>query len=133
VDLKFTRNEPSRIFEVGYAVKRSITDCGRVELGADEQITFVTEAGNEYDVTRKSFGFYATPSLNGRLEKFSLRAVLTKNISGKFFLLLIEKGKEDDFLKYLEEERMDIICWMDSSESLGKIEFALAGVNRYEQ
>jgi len=62
-----------------------------MQLAPNEQITFVTEAGNEYDVTRKDWGFYAAPSLNGRLADFYLRAVLVKNRADRFFLMLVEK------------------------------------------
>ena len=59
------------------------SDCGRIALAPDEQVTFTTEAGGEYDVTRKSWGFYATPSINGRLKTFGLRAALVRNVAGR--------------------------------------------------
>ena len=71
--MKFTENIPPRTFEVGGARRFLMADCGTLELDADEQITLVTESGAEYDVARKDWGFYATPSLNGRLESFGLR------------------------------------------------------------
>ena len=42
---------------------------GTVYLAPNEQLTFVTENKNRYDVARKYWGFYATPSINSRLKK----------------------------------------------------------------
>ena len=72
--MRLDRKDPPRTFVVGDNIK--ISDCGMIALRPDEQVTFVTEAGAEYDVVRKDWGFYATPSLNGRLLQFGLRAVL---------------------------------------------------------
>ena len=47
--MKFTIKEPPRRFAVGSVVQREIADCGSVMLGANEQITFVTDSGAEYD------------------------------------------------------------------------------------
>jgi hypothetical protein len=93
-------------------------DCGELRLEADEQVTLVTASGAQYDVARKSWGFYATPSLNGRLARFGLRGVLVRNRLGLYFVLLVEQGEEDGFQQYMDEERMEIITWLDTSEAL---------------
>ena len=90
--MKFFRNDPPRIYEAGFDVKVLISDCGKIELEPDEQVTFITPSGGEYDVARKSWGFYATPSLNGRLQGFGLKAVLVKNRINRYFIFLVEKG-----------------------------------------
>jgi hypothetical protein len=119
--MKFNEKSPPRTYEVGFDIKRIIKDCGMIKLSPDEQVTFVTESGKEYDLTRKDFGFYATPSLNGRLKRFNLRAVLVKNRQDQFFVMLIEKGKEDLFDKYIEEEEISIVTWMDNTETLSRL------------
>ncbi len=119
--VKFEEKKPPRTFEAGSDIKRIIKDCGMIKLSPDEQVTFVTESGNEYDLTRKDFGFYATPSLNGRLKEFNLRAVLVKNTQDRFFILLVENGKEDLFDKYIEEEKITIVTWLDDTETLSKL------------
>jgi hypothetical protein len=96
-------------------------------LSPDEQVTFLTESANEYDLARKSWGFYATPSLNGRLKKFNLRAVLVKNRLNQFFIMLVEQGKEADFHAYVEGEPLQIIYWMDTTEKLQYLEDRLKG------
>lgn len=118
---------PPRIFEVGFnEPKIKIKDCGSIHLDPDEQITFVTDDGSEYDVTKKSWGFYATPSLNGRLRRFHLRAVLVKNRANQFFVLLVEKEKEGLFEEYVKSEKIKVISWMDDTEILERIEESLS-------
>lgn len=120
--MKFEAKLPPREFEVGFDKKGVIRDCGTMRLAPDEQITFVTDAGEEYDVTRKDWGFYATPSLNGRLATFDLRAVLVKNRVDRFFLLLVQRGKEDAFARYVEDEPLTIVAWLDTTEALTWLE-----------
>ena len=123
--MRFEPKIPPREFEVGYDVKGTIRDCGAMCLDADEQITFLTESGGEYDLTRKEWGFYATPSLNGRLASFNLRAVLVKNRVDRFFVLLVERGKEEAFERYVRQEPLKIVAWLDSLEALQALETAL--------
>ena len=111
--------EPPREFEVGFQEHRVVLrDCGRVDLSPDEQVTFTTQAGGEYDVVRKDWGFYATPSMNGRLPRYGLRAVLVKNRVNQLFLLLVEKGKEGLFEKYMTLEQLSVVSWLDSDDAL---------------
>lgn len=120
--MKFDEKRPPRVFQVGNAEKFQMRDCGTLRLEPDEQVTLVTESGAEYDVARKDWGFYATPSLNGRLASFGLRAVLVRNPSGRYFVLLVEKGKQVAFDAYVKSERLAIVCWMDSDEGLRALE-----------
>ncbi len=120
--MKFEPKQPPREFEVGFDKKGIIRDCGQVHLAPDEQLTFLTADGNEYDVTRKDWGFYATPSLNGRLATFNLRAVLVKNRINRFFVLLVEKGKEPIFEHYVCSEPLEIVTWLDTTEALAVLE-----------
>lgn len=53
-------------------------------------------------VARKSWGFYATPSLNGQLVTFGLRGALVKEPRNRYFVMLVQAGKEEDFFAYLE-------------------------------
>ena len=121
--MKFHKIDPPRNFKVNEDV--SMSDWGRIELSPDEQVTFSTESGAEYDVARKSWGFYATPSLNGRLVKYGLRAALVKNSESKFYLMLVENGKEDQFSEYLNSESQKLVSWLDSEEVLQDISDAL--------
>ena len=120
--MRFDRKDPPREFEAGFEKKVRIKDCGAISLEPDEQVTFHTPSGGEYDLARKSWGFYATPSMNGRLARFGLRSVLTRNRNGQFFVLLVEKGKEADFQAYADGEPLQVICWLDDDASLARIE-----------
>ncbi|MFH1090841.1 MAG: hypothetical protein V1742_04650 [Pseudomonadota bacterium] len=93
-------------------------DCARILLEPEEQVTFLTESGGEYDLARKSWGFYATPSLNGRLIRYGLRAVLVRGPEDKFYLHLVESGREEEHRRYLEQQGMIVVCWLDRTEAL---------------
>lgn len=120
--MKLLPKDPPRRFFVGGGVKFDMKDCGSLVLNSDEQITLVTDKGAEYDVARKDWGFYATPSLNGRLEQFGLRAVLIKNReTGRYFVLLVESGYEPAFDTYCGQENLEVITWLDSTQVLDQL------------
>ena len=121
--MKYKPIDPPREFPVGAEGKIIIKDCSRITLEHDEQVTFTTEAGGEYDLTRKDWGFYATPSLNGRLESFGLSGALIKNRgTGRFFVFLVEDGKEELFREYCEVENLTVVSWLNSDSALGELE-----------
>lgn len=124
--MKFSPVVPPRVFTVGFDRKIDLKDCARVALDPDEQVTFVTESGAEYDVARKSWGFYATPSTNGRLKRFNLRAVLVRNRINQYFVMLVEAGKEPLFQDYVAGERLTVLCWLDDPDDLARLERILA-------
>jgi len=128
--MKFFPKQPPREFEVGFDKKGIIRDCGVLELAADEQVTLTTENGGEYDVTRKSWGFYATPSMNGRLSSFGLRAVLVKNRLNRHFVLLVENGHQHAFQKYCEQEPLTVVAWLDDPNDLERIGRAISPDHR---
>lgn len=120
--MKFIPIDPPRKFEVsGAGVRLHLSDCGRVALAADEQVTFTTDAGGEFDVTRKDWGFYATPSTNGRLKAFGLRAALVRNSAGRLFVVLVEQGKENRFLAYIEADKQTLLTWLDDDASVERL------------
>jgi hypothetical protein len=82
-------------------------------LEADEVVTFRTDSGCEFDVTRKSWGFYAVPSLNGRLPKHGLRPALVSD-GETLYLLLCERDREAEFASYLDDQGLSLKEWLDS-------------------
>lgn len=118
MDLKFDRRDPPRVFEVGKERSIRISDHGQLRLDANEQITFVTEGGAEYDVARKDWGFYATPSLNGRLVDHKLHAALVRNAAHRYYVFLMEEGKRDAFERYLRDEEQTLVAWLDDTVGL---------------
>ena len=120
--MKVINKNPPREFMVGTHEKFPMKDCAEIILEDDEQVTFKTNNGNEYDFAKKSWGYYASPSLNGRLITFDYRACLIRNkLSNRYFILVVEKNHEYDFYSYLKSESCEIIIWMDDTKNLNKI------------
>lgn len=124
MEVKVDEKRPPRAFTVGRAKPITIQDCGTLRLEADEQVTFLTSRGAEYDVARKAWGFYATPSTNGRLSTFGLRAALVKNEHGRFYVMIVERGCEAAFEQYLSDEANHVVAWLDDEKTLAAIENA---------
>ena len=112
--MRVERRDPPREFQVGPV---TISHCADVQLEPDEQITLVSGSGTEYDIVRKSWGYYATPSTNRRLAERGLRAALTANADGRIALLLVERGHEGEFEDYLSAQRMRVVAWLDDDEA----------------
>ena len=125
--MKVKTFKPPRVFKVGVSKDVEIKDTAHIRLDADEQIILITDSNAEYDIVRKEWGYYATPSLNGRLSGFGLRGALVKAVDGKFFLLLVEAGKETQFHAYLAAQKMDVIVWLDNEGDLSRLEKAAKG------
>ena len=117
--MRVDRNEPPRTFRVGHDRSIELSHCADVELEPDEQVTFLTASGTEFDVVRKDWGYYATPSLNGRLSDHGLRAVLVRDPgSGRMYLLLVERGQEPAFEAYVERDGLRVVAWLDDDQAV---------------
>lgn len=114
--MKFVPVEPPRQFRVGLDQSIEVSDCGRVHLEADEQVTFVTPTGREHDFVAKSWGFYATPSINGRLAQQGFKTALVRNSQGRYYVLVVEEDRIEDFHEYLRIERQELCEWLDERE-----------------
>ena len=44
----------------------------KINLKSDQQITLIN-GKSEYDIAKKNWGFYVTPSIQKRLKKFNLK------------------------------------------------------------
>ena len=100
-----------RIFNVGKKKEIKIKDMGSVSLRSNEQLTFMHNK-NEYDITKKNWGFYATPSVNDRLKKNNFHTALVKNIHNQYYVMIIDKEKIREFKKYLKSEKNKIVKWL---------------------
>ena len=108
----------NRTFTIGRGNPITMTDCAHIALEPDEQVTFTTPDGGQYDVARKAWGFYATPSLNARLLDFKLRGVLVRGPAAKYYVLLVERGREGELEAYLAAEQCVIARWLDNDADL---------------
>ncbi len=112
--MKLIPVSPPREFRVGRDQDIALRHVADVALDQDDVLTFTAPSGSEYDVVRKSWGYYATPSLNSRLPRLGLRPALTLNkTTGHRFVMLVETGKETDFAAYLAKEDMVVLSWLD--------------------
>ena len=129
--MRYEPVEPPREFEVGKRGMK-LRHVADVFAGDDEVVTFKTASGTELDVTRKDWGYYATPSLNGRLLDHGLRAVLTMGVprdgdeAPRMYLMLVERGHEPDFNAYLEAEHMQVVAWLDGNDQIAEAARRLA-------
>ena len=111
-----------REYEVGIKSKTIIKDVGKINLDSDEQITFVDSSDNEYDLAKKNWGYYATPSINKRLKKFNYKTALVKNNeTDLFYIMIVYDKKINEFNKYISADSMEIVCWLDENKSISKI------------
>ena len=104
---------PPRKFFIGLDDHIEIKHCANISLDDNEQITFITNLGKEYDVVRKDWGYYGTPSVNGRLKKFGFKTALVKNVNEMIFVMIVEKDKIEQFNKYISKSKQEIIQWLD--------------------
>lgn len=113
--MKVEMVDPPRKFTVRDA---TIEDCARITLEPGEQVTFVTDDGSEYDVARKSWGFYATPSLNARLVAHGWDSALVQNRQNRYYVMLVERSKREEFVKYIVADLSTVICWLHDTAVL---------------
>lgn len=125
--MKIKVNETPREFSVGKDQTITLKDMGSIILTPDEQVTFLSEEGAEYDVCRKSWGYYATPSLNDRLRRFGYKTALVKNTKGQGFIMLVDETKTAQFFDYLKEEDNFLVSWLDEEFSLGQSGMKVVG------
>ncbi len=107
--MKINLKKKPRIFQVKVGKKKiSLKDTCKIKLKNNEQVTF-KHLKSEYDVAKKDWGYYATPSINGRLKKFNFRTFLIKNSQNKNYIFLVHKNKMKIFKKYCKNDNQIIL------------------------
>ncbi len=123
--MRIERQDPPREFPVG-RTGASMFHAADAWLEDDEMATLRTDSGTQFDVSRKSWGYYATPSMNRRLTEHGLRAALCIGVPRRegdverMYLMLVERGHEHDFQSYLEAEDMRVVGWLDTDEAVAE-------------
>jgi len=69
----------------------------------------------EYDVVKKNWGYYVTPSINKRLKFYGYSVAIIKNLHGKYFICIVNVDKRRDFYQYLKKDKQKIILWLKKS------------------
>ena len=111
--MKYFFKKIPRIFKVGLLDNILIKDFGEIDLGEDEQITFLHVNNSRFDFAKKDWGFYATPSINGRLKNEGFKTALVKNGNGKIYIMAVHKTKQKSFKSYCERESQTVLDWLD--------------------
>ncbi len=107
--MKIKIKKKPRIFNVNVGnTKIRLKDTAKIMLNKNEQVTF-KYLNSEYDVAKKDWGYYATPSINGRLKKFGFRTYLIKNKRDKLYIFLVHKNKMRAFKKYCKDDNQKIV------------------------
>lgn len=107
----------NRLFKVGKKKNIILKDVGHINLKINENVTFKNNKSKEYDICRKKWGYYLTPSLNKRLIKFGYLTALVFNKNyNTYFIHLVDKEKKSSFLSYLKSEDMDVVCWLNKKK-----------------
>lgn len=111
--MKVLKKKHKRYFQGSASDLELIADCGHIYLEANEQITFVSANGKEYDFCAKSWGFYATPSINKRLRDQGYKTALVRNVEGKLFIMVVMQEAFQEFDAYIKQESCQIVEWLD--------------------
>lgn len=133
--MKTDFQEEPRRFRLGKKLDIEIKDCGKLALAPNEMISFATDSGRQYDVTRKAWGFYATPSMNSRLKTEGFKSALVRNDQGRCYVMLVEIEQMTEFQRYLTEESNEVVEWLDERQPLiseEKTDHRDSAVNRAE-
>jgi len=111
--MKINIKKPSRKFRVGSNKKLTISHVASLKLKSNEQITFVDSEKKEYDVVKKSWGYYATPSVNDRLKKNNYKTAIVKNKKKQIYVMIVKKKSLKLFEKYIKTHENKILYWLD--------------------
>ena len=125
--MKFTENVPPREFRGGKVWPIPMRDVGRIELSPSELITFTGPDQAEFDISRTTFGYYATPSVNQRLKSFGWRTAVARNPQGHLYVLLVHETLEHEYLDYLEQQEMEELERLDEA-----VRCPLCGTNSWK-
>lgn len=90
-----------------------VATLGALELAPNEMVTFVTEAGQRFDFTRKEWGYYATPSVNKRLKQEGFKTALVRNQLGQIYVMVVAADRLPQVEQYCRDEQQAVLEWLD--------------------
>ena len=110
--MKIKIKKKPRVFKVSIGNRKiQLKDTAEIILKQNEQVTF-KNFSSEYDVAKKDWGYYATPSINGRLKKEGFISALVKNKKKMIYLMVIHKSKKSEFNKYCKLHDQKVVKWL---------------------
>ena len=86
---------------------------GILQLDCNEQISLANETGSSYEVISKEWGFYATPSINGRMKSYGFKTALVINSKGQRYIMAVIEDRLTDFNEYLSATNQKVEKWLD--------------------
>lgn len=113
-------NKKKRDFTVGIKTIK-IKHKANIFLADNEMVTFIDKRKMSYDVVKKNWGYYATPSINGRLKNNKFKTALVSNEKRKIYIMLVEKNNINKFKLYCKNEKQKIIIWLDDNKKTKKM------------
>ena len=117
-------NKKNRQFDVGINKKKiKINHRADIFLNENEMVTFIDINKMSYDLVKKNWGYYATPSINKRLKINNFKTALVYNSKKELFIMLVEKKRISKFKKYCKEEKQKVIIWLDDDSKVKKMFF----------
>ena len=116
--MKIVRHDPPRQFSVK---GETLSHCADLALEPNQLVTFTAPNGKEYDVAAKDWGYYATPSTNGRLQRMGYRTALARSTAtGMRFVLIVDPAGMASFEAYCADQEMVVDAWLDEDTPVGK-------------
>ena len=88
-----------------------ITDCGKIYLDDNEQVTFGFNK-KSYDFCQTNWGFYVTSSINSRLKKEGFKVGLFKNKNQRRYVYAIDNKKIKIFKLFLKKTNHTLVSWL---------------------
>ena len=110
--MKIFKKKKPRLFLVSKKNNIYLKDIGKIYLNDNENLTITSSDKKNFEICRKDWGYYATPSINSRLKKNGFRTVLVRQ-KHKYFILIVNKNKIRKFKSYCNLENYKIIEWLD--------------------
>tara|TARA_A100001011_G_C14256113_1_gene820170 strand:- start:334 stop:675 length:342 start_codon:yes stop_codon:yes gene_type:complete len=110
--MRVLKKKKPRSFLVSQKNNINLKDVGTVYLNDDEHLTITGNNKKIYEICKKSWGYYATSSINFRQKKNGFKTALVKQ-DRKFFVLIVDKDKRSNFKSYIKKENYKIIKWLD--------------------
>jgi len=91
-----------------------------LSLYKNEQVT-LKFLQSEYDIARKSWGYYVTPSLQKRCKSNSLNgAIIFNKKNNQTNFVLVNSKKKTLFKRYLDNNDYKIITWVNDNKKFKK-------------
>ena len=97
----------NRSWTVGSDRDIIITEKLKIQLNDDEQVSFIGNKNNtNYEICKKNWGYYISPSLNKRLKNYGFRVYITKNKKGQNYLMAVKFKMVKEFKLYCKKEKL---------------------------